>query len=375
MIRTDLDVLLDKVSDTALRADLKEQVEKFQARRNYGLVFESHLPERVRLPEHAIRRGVRVTLRDQGKAPTFEVLAVNGQEATVLKVRQPDGTAVDDNEAAEVVAETSSLESLVVIADFGDNVYPGLRHLESISRGGDKPAHVVIKGENHHVLEALQFTHTGKVDCIYIDPPYNSGGRPDWKYDNNYVDEADGYRHSKWLAFMERRLKLATNLLNPAGSVLIITIDENEVHRLGLLLEQLFPGHKIQMLTTVTNPKGASLGGDFARVEEHIFVIYFGAAGVRAEVRDMLDERKNTNADKSVKWSSLIRGGAQGIRTDSPGAYYPVFVDVSANRIHSFGQRASLGSEAGGPTSARGDSCRMATSAPQRSRRAVGNRA
>ena len=108
-----------------------------------------------------------------------------------------------------------------------------------MERGGDKPYHVVIKGENHHALEALRFTHAGKVDCIYIDPPYNSGAR-DWKYNNDYVDENDAYRHSKWLAFMERRLKLAKELLNPDDSVLIVTIDEKEYLRLGLLLEQTF---------------------------------------------------------------------------------------------------------------------------------------
>ena len=107
--------------------------------------------------------------------------------------------------------------------------------LGSIDRGGDKPAHIVINAENHHALEALQFTHAGRVDCIYIDPPYNSGAR-DWKYDNDYVDAEDAYRHSKWLAFMERRLKLAKQLLNPDDSVLIVTIDEKEYLRLGLLV-------------------------------------------------------------------------------------------------------------------------------------------
>ena len=91
---------------------------------------------------------------------------------------------------------------------------------------------------------------------------------------------------------MERRLAVAKELLKPTDSVLICSIDEDEVHRLALLLEQVFQGNRIQMITTVINPKGASLGGDFARVEEHIFVVYFGARVV-AEVRDMLDESKN----------------------------------------------------------------------------------
>ena len=101
-------------------------------------------------------------------------------------------------------------------------------------------AHTVINGENFHALKALTYTHRGKVDAIYIDPPYNTGAR-DWKYNNDYVEGDDLYRHSKWLAFMERRLLLAKELLNPENSVLIVTIDEKEYLRLGLLLEQMLP--------------------------------------------------------------------------------------------------------------------------------------
>lgn len=112
-----------------------------------------------------------------------------------------------------------------------------------MERGGDKPFHTVINGENFHALEALTFTHRGKVDVIYIDPPYNSGAR-DWKYNNDYVGEEDIYRHSKWLAMIEQRLRVAKELLNPSSSVLIATIDEKEYIRLGLLLEQVFPEAK-----------------------------------------------------------------------------------------------------------------------------------
>jgi adenine-specific DNA-methyltransferase len=117
----------------------------------------------------------------------------------------------------------------------------------------------VINAENFHALQALLYTHEGKVDAIYIDPPYNTGAK-DWKYNNDYVDAEDAYRHSKWLAFMERRLKLAKRLLNPESSVLIVTIDEHEVHRLRLLLDQTFPDAYVQMVTIVVNPKGVAQG-------------------------------------------------------------------------------------------------------------------
>ncbi|MCY3584531.1 MAG: DNA methyltransferase, partial [Acidimicrobiaceae bacterium] len=215
----ELDVLLEKVDDAALRADLHTAIQRVKAKRSFGLVFESHLPERVRLPDHPIRRGVRVVHRDADDEPRL-VGRVKDGSATLIGT----GGSTEDVDICE----------LVVVADFGQAIYPGLTRLGSIDRGDGKPAHVVINAENHHALEALQFTHAGRVDCIYIDPPYNTGAR-DWKYDNDYVDADDGYRHSKWLAFMERRLKLAKQLLNPDDSVLVVTIDEKEFPRLGML--------------------------------------------------------------------------------------------------------------------------------------------
>src|SRR5690606_17422348 len=121
--------------------------------------------------------------------------------------------------------EDVPVDDLVVIAEFRDYLYPGLVSTGKVERGGDKPFHTVINGENYHVLKALTYSHRGKVDMIYIDPPYNSGAK-DWKYNNNYVAEEDIYRHSKWLAFIERRLNIAKELLNPKASALIVSIDE-----------------------------------------------------------------------------------------------------------------------------------------------------
>ena len=129
------------------------------------------------------------------------------------------------------------------------------------------------------MLKTLTFTHRGKVDAIYIDPPYNTGAK-DWKYNNDYVEGDDLYRHSKWLAMMERRLLLAKELLNPADSVLIVTIDEKEYLRLGLLLEQIFTDARIQMVSITINPKGTSRPRQFSRVDEFMFFVLFGSAGV-----------------------------------------------------------------------------------------------
>jgi adenine-specific DNA-methyltransferase len=113
----------------------------------------------------------------------------------------------------------------------------------------DKPVNLLIEGDNYHALSVLNYTHAGKVDVIYIDPPYNTGAR-DWKYNNDYVDINDAWRHSKWLSMMAHRLQLAKNLLKENG-VFICAIDENEFYRLGLLLEDIFKGFEIHCITIV----------------------------------------------------------------------------------------------------------------------------
>ena len=183
MIRSELDVLLERVEDPALREDLRTQIDRLKQRRSFGLVFEQHIPERVRLPQHPIRIGSQVVSRDDADGPTYEVLAIEDGLATVELTRDADGAYVARGEHPVGERERLPIDSLVVISDFGEPVLPGFRTLGTVERGGDKPYHVVINGENHHALEALRFTHAGKVDCIYIDPPYNSGAR-DWKYND-----------------------------------------------------------------------------------------------------------------------------------------------------------------------------------------------
>lgn len=312
----ELDVLLEKVDDPVLRADLRAAVDRVRAKRSFGLVFESHLPERVRLPDHPVRRGVKVVRRDGPAEPRLVSRVQNGL-ATLIG---SDGSTEDVD-----------VSDLFAIAEFGEAIYPGLTRLGSIHRGGDKPAHIVINAENHHALEALQFTHAGRVDCIYIDPPYNSGAR-DWKYDNNYVDAEDGYRHSKWLAFMERRLQLAKRLLNPNDSVPIVTIDEKEYLRLGLLLEQLFAGSVIQMVTSVIKPEGTGRVNEFSRTNEFIFFVMIGSSILTATADNMFDSDPRPRA-QPVEWRNLRRRERESIRGSRPRQFYAVFVDEQSGRI------------------------------------------
>ena len=102
----------------------------------------------------------------------------------------------------------------------------------------EKPVNILIEGDNYHALSVLNYTHKGKIDVIYLDPPYNTGAK-DWKYNNNYVDAEDPYRHTKWLSFMNHRLGLAKNLLSEDG-IICVTIDDYEMPRLWLLMEDIF---------------------------------------------------------------------------------------------------------------------------------------
>jgi len=242
---------------------------------------------------------------------------------------------------AEPNRQNVAVEDLVVVAEFRDYIYPGLVSTGKVERGGDKPFHTVINGENFHALEALTFTHRGKVDAIYIDPPYNTGAK-DWKYNNDYVESEDLYRHSKWLAFIERRLKLASQLLKPTGSVLIATIDEKEYLRLGLLLEQTFPEAEVQMISSVINPKGTARGNEFARVDEYIFFVKIGDVQLSRWNWDMLTA-KDYALDEDVRWRGLARTGRKGLRAHNPGSWYPIYVNEDGSGIHSIGDTVLLG--------------------------------
>jgi adenine-specific DNA-methyltransferase len=342
-MRSEVDILLDKVDDPNLRSNLRTQIERLRTKRSFGLVFESHLPERVLLTKHPIRNGLKVVFKGDPCSPVYEVLKVYGKKASLHLLRNFDGSELSQLQKAERSVEERSVADLVVMADFGEPVFPGLRHLGSVVRGGHRSAHVVIKGENHHALEALQFTHAGKVDCIYIDPPYNSRAK-DWKYNNNYVDENDVYRHSKWLAFMQRRLLLAKQLLNPCDSVLIVTIDEKEYLRLGLLLEQLFPACNIQMTTIVINPKGTARSNEFSRVEEFAFFVFVGKIRLHSTGSDMLTTRDYAS-ESDVRWRGLARTGRKGLRSHNPGSWYPIFLNKNDHTLHSIGDALPLGQE------------------------------
>ena len=339
-----------KAKDPQMGADLEREYKALSSRLSFGLNFERHRPEAVELPQRPIRKGDKVRVLPErgstkkGDQRLWQVKAIN---------KCGDGKVADLEllGAEEVQTMTVTLDDLAVVAEFRDTIYPGLVSTGKVQRGGDKPFHTVINGENYHVLKALTYTHRGKVDAIYIDPPYNTGAK-DWKYNNDYVEGDDLYRHSKWLAMMERRLLIAKELLNPADSALIVTIDEKEYLRLGLLLEQIFPESAakesgIQMVTSVINSGGPTRAGRVTRVDEYLFLVMFGAQRVIPTGDSMLtmsNEGKGAVATKAPPaiWHSLLRGGEGARRKDSKNLFYPVYVNETIGRIVAVGEPIPL---------------------------------
>lgn len=333
--------LLSQVAklDGALADDLRREVSVLSGRRPFGLNFERHVPESVQLPRRTIRRGDKVVFRAASGTDgrTWIVMGLEGpgsERQARLLLRAP----TEDPEL-----KTVPVSELVAVAEFRDAIYPGLRPTGAVKQGGDKPYHAVINGENYHVLEALSFICRGQVDCIYLDPPYNSRAR-DWKYNNDYVDAEDAYRHSKWLAMMERRLVLAKELLRPDDSVLIVTIDEKEVHRLGLLIEQTFAEARIQMASVAINPAPPSRDGLFGRADEYYFFVLLGSAAVQPTVlgEDWITAKGRTHRGK-IRWDLLRKSGASPTREGHPDTFYPFFITDDGKRIHSIGEPIGVG--------------------------------
>lgn len=140
---------------------------------------------------------------------------------------------------------------------------------KEIKNNPDKPTHILIEGDNYHALSVLNYTHAKKVGVIYIDPPYNTGAR-DWKYNNDYVDINDAFRHSKWLSFICHRLVLAKKLLSEDG-ILITAIDDNEFATLKLLLEELFASYTHETVVVNHHPQGSG-GANVSATHEYAIV-------------------------------------------------------------------------------------------------------
>ena len=318
--------LIAQIENPELRARIQAEVDRMNKQKKFGLVFEEHLPECTPLYDIPVKRGALVALKTGKVSEVYRVLKIKGDEAECKK-----------KDADEI--ETFKVNELVTVAEFGDAIYPYLKPLNSVCNAPDSDLwHILIEADNYHALQLLEYIYAGKVDCIYIDPPYNTGAR-DWKYNNDYVDGTDTYRHSKWLSFMQKRLRIAKKLLNPKDSVLIVTIDEKEYLHLGCLLEEMFPEGRMQMVSSVINSAGVTRGDEFSRSNEYLFFVRFGSASPVA--LPLSNEwRGHTKSEKknALVWNQLMRSGTGARRVDRPNMFYPLFISEDGTKIVKIGK-------------------------------------
>ena len=211
----------------------------------------------------------------------------------------------------EDVEERLRDELPVLIEDTGNAI---------ISEDADAPNHILIEGDNLEALTALAYTHEGKIDVIYIDPPYNTGNK-DFVYNDRFVDKEDSYRHSKWLSFMSKRLRIAKRLLSDKG-VIFISIDDNEQAQLKLLCDEIFGEQKfVGEIVWFKKRKGSFLSNKLVSMTEYILpywngkeVQLFGGLPSNTESQPII---KRTNSVKTLSFAPNI------IKTKLPDGIYP----------------------------------------------------
>lgn len=320
--------LISQIADVELRERIQREVDKMNKQKKFGLVFEEHLPECTPLYDIPVKRGCNVMLRNSKEDKSvYVVLYIDDENAVCVRK--------NDKEAEKV---SFALNDIVRVAEFGEPIYPYLKPIDSVCNApGSGLWHTLIEADNYHALQLLEYLYAGKVDCIYIDPPYNTGAR-DWKYNNDYVDSSDSYRHSKWLSFIEKRLYIAKKLLNPDDSVLIVTIDDKEYLHLGCLLEEVFPEANIQMVSDVINPKGTMQRKIFPRTDEYIFFVWIGNAEPKEQQlnNDWLIGNADNTKHNRYRWQPFVRANIS--RTKTPSMFYPIFVNEEGTKILRVGE-------------------------------------
>ncbi len=205
-----------------------------------------------------------------------------------------------------------------------------------ITTDNESPINILIEGDNYHALSVLNYTHKGKIDVIYIDPPYNTGAK-DWKYNNDYVDAEDPYRHTKWISFMSHRLIISKNLLAPNG-IICVTIDDYEVARLWLLMEEIFgESNFLGTIAIRINPGGRKSKRKVAA--QHEYAIFFSRnknTSVAKVIKDPDQKSHSYQQDHEGFWyeeRNLRKEGADSLAKPGSQRYYPIFYDPETKRL------------------------------------------
>ncbi len=209
---------------------------------------------------------------------------------------------------------------------------PVLREVKNrkIVKDNSVQDNLLIEGDNYHALSVLNYTHKNKIDLIFIDPPYNTGSNT-WRYNNDYVDKEDTFRHSKWISFMHNRLSLAKNLLKEDG-VLILTIDDYEIFSIGSLLDSIFgDDNRMNVVIVENNPRGRTSNAFFAT--SHEYYLYYAKDSSKVELNNipLTNEQeavfKHEDDISKYRLLPLRKSGADSRRPDRPKQFYPIYIN------------------------------------------------
>lgn len=189
-----------------------------------------------------------------------------------------------------------------VVLDCENNLPILKRIKEKEIRTNENDDNIFIEGDNYHSLTVLNYTHKGKIDFIYIDPPYNTGKKDEWRYNDKFIDENDSYRHAKWLNMMEKRLELSKHLLKEDG-VIFISIGEQEVSNLNLLCGKVFRHENFLTLIARISKTASDKGNHFAPSCDYIVCYAKDKTQIdTSNFYDEVDEDLYTKEDKDGKY-------------------------------------------------------------------------
>lgn len=313
--------LLQQITDPTLRERLTEEVNRISKNKKFGLVFEEHVPECTPLYNVPIKLGSTVARK-------------TGKMDKIYTIRKIDGKAAVCENKTTLETAAIPLCELVSVAQFGEPIFPSLEPIDKVENApGDSLWHTIIEADNYHALQLLEYLYEGQVDCIYIDPPYNTGAR-DWKYNNDYVDSNDAYRHSKWLSMMKKRLLIAKHLLKETG-IFIVTIDDNELSHLDCVLLEIFPEYD-RFIVTIEHSKRGRRGKNMAKSNEYaLFLVRHGL--------DVICEETTIGLGGETR--NLRRTGSGSLRAQRHKKFYPIYVDTTEQRVIEIGEYLPLDEE------------------------------
>lgn len=208
---------------------------------------------------------------------------------------------------------------------------PVLKEVKTRKINGDlKNNNLLIEGDNYHSLSVLNYTHRESFDVLYADPPYNTGNKS-WRYNNDYIEKDDDFRHSKWLSYIHKRLLLAKNLLKNSG-VLVFAIDDYEAHTLRLLLDEVMgEENRLGTIAVIHNPGGRQDEQFFATAHEYMLVYAknkdLSHIGHLSMSEEKIADFQFTDEISNYKLRDYRRSGSNSRRTDRPNLWYPIYIN------------------------------------------------